>query len=265
MGFLAPRSVYWTLFAVIALAFGATDAHAVNYNFSVSPDPPNQGQVTTFRLTPTAADFDVVGWDLDVDADQGPVYENGTSRTVTRTYASPGEVTVSMQARETEDDPFQTVTKTLTVNGRPAADFGFTPGAPVAGEPVDFTPVVNDPEDDAVTLAWDFGDGTGSSDGAPTHPFDEEGTYDVELTATDEHGATTSVTHQVVVAKDPGPAPSFGYTPSDPTAGDTVTFTSTSTPSWGSITATEWDFDADGVYEDGGSQAESSFGAGAIQ
>ena len=101
-----------------------------------------------------------------------------------------------------------------------------------------------------MTLAWNFGDGEGSTEGAPTHIFAAAGTYDVVLTATDEHGAATTVTHRVTVAEDPGgPTPSFTYSPSAPLAGDPVTFTSTSTPSRGAITKTEWDLDGDGVYD----------------
>jgi hypothetical protein len=57
------------------------------------------------------------------------------------------------------------------------------------------------------------------------------------------------VTHEVPVRSGSGPAASFDYSPANPTAGETVTFTSTSTPSQGSIASTEWDFDGDGVFD----------------
>src|SRR5215210_5314876 len=261
MGLVAPRSAFGSLIAVIVLAFGAADAHAVTYNFSVSPSPPNQDAVTTFRLIPTSAQVNAVFWDLDGDGD----FDDGTSRTVTRTYTSRGSVTVRMAARETSESQYQVVTKTITVNGRPAADFGFTPGAPMAGEAVDFTPEVNDPEGDDVTLGWAFGDGEKSSQGAPTHTFEAAGTYDVVLTATDERGAVTTVIHAVEVAEDPGPTPSFVYAPTAPMDGDTITFTSTSSPSQGSIDTVEWDLDADGAYEAVGDEVTAVFGPGVHQ
>ena len=112
-----------------------------------------------------------------------------------------------------------------------------------------FTPAVTDPEGDSLTLSWNFGDGKKSSTGAPSHRFAAAGTYDVVLTATDEHGATTEVTHEVTVAADPGPAASFEYSPADPMTDDLVIFTSTSTPSQGGLKTTEWDFDGDGEYD----------------
>ena len=89
--------------------------------------------------------------------------------------------------------------------------------------------------------------------------FAAAGTYDVVLTATDEHGATTEVTHEVTVVPDPGPAASFEYSPADPMTDDVVMFTSTSTPSQGGLTTTEWDFDGDGEYDVAGSQVAWSF------
>jgi PKD repeat protein len=246
------------LLATVALTFCVANAHAVTYDFAVSPDPPNQGEVTTFQMTPASAKVNRVRWDLDGDGD----VDDGTTATVTYTYADPGPVTVTMQVRETKTSSNETVTKAMTVNAKPAADFGFTPASPFAGDDVAFTPVVSDPEGDDVTLAWDFDDGAGSAEGAPTHAFAAPGTYDVVLTATDAHGAVTRVTHPVTVAEDPGPVPSFAYEPSTPLAGDTVAFTSTSTPSHGSITSTEWDFDADGLYDVVGSDAEWRFEAG---
>jgi PKD repeat protein len=259
MGLVAPRLALASLVAVVVLAFGATSAHAVTYGFTVTPESPNPGQTVTFQLTPTSAAVERVRWDLDNDG----AFDDGDTRTVTRSFATPGPVTVRMQARETSRSPNQAVTQTFTVNGKPAADFGFTPGDPVAGDDVAFSPEVTDPNGDAVTLAWDFGDGTLSSGGAPTHAFAAPGTYEVRLTATDEHGAATSVTHSVRVAEDPGPAPSFVYSPSAPMEGDPVTFTSTSTPSRGSITTTEWDLDGDGAYDVEGSEVSATFAPGA--
>ena len=126
MGLVAPRLAFTPLVAVLALAFGATTAHAVNYNFAVAPSSPNQGEVTTFKLTPNSGDVDSVFWDLDGDGS----YDDGTARTVTSTYASPGPVTVRMAARETSGSDYQIVIKTIVVNGTPAADFGFTPAEP---------------------------------------------------------------------------------------------------------------------------------------
>jgi PKD repeat protein len=178
---------------------------------------------------------------------------------VTRNYPEPGPQTVRMRVRESDGDR-RTVTKTIVVNGAPAADFGFAPVAPVEGQPVSFTPAVSDPEGDAVTLSWRFGDGQTASGPSPSHAYDAPGTYAVVLTATDEHGAVTTQTRSVTVAADPGPSPSFVYAPAAPLTDDVVTFTSTSSPSQGSIVSTDWDLDGDGAFDDGsGAQVMWSF------
>jgi PKD repeat protein len=245
MGLVAPGWVKTPLLAALVLALGAADAHAVTYGFSVSPNPPNVGEETTFKMTPASASDVSVEWDLDG--------ENGfeaSGRVVTKTYAAPGPLTVRMRVTE-EDGHHTTVSKSITVNAPPAVDFGFSPADPLTGQEVAFTPDVTDPEGDDVTLVWDFGDGTEPSKEA-THAYSQAGSYEVVLTATDEHGAVARRTHSVSVEDDSGPAASFEYTPADPFTGDIVTFRSTSTASRGSITETDWDLDGDGEFDDAG-------------
>ena len=57
---------------------------------------------------------------------------------------------------------------------------------------------------EAITFAWDFGDGNTSSEGDPTFVFaDGEGTYPVSLTATDGNGVVGSSTIDVIVVEGP--------------------------------------------------------------
>jgi len=44
----------------------------------------------------------------------------------------------------------------------------------------------------ALTYAWDFGDGTTSSEASPKHAYSDNGVYDVTLTVTDASGSVTS-------------------------------------------------------------------------
>ena len=54
---------------------------------------------------------------------------------------------------------------------------------------------------DAITAyAWDFGDGTTSTEANPTHTYSAAGPYDVRLTVTDDDGASTGVSHPVSVS-----------------------------------------------------------------
>jgi PKD repeat protein len=245
MGAMARGSAILVVLLILLLPAPA-GAQSPSYDFTVSPNPPNVDQQATFTLTPTSADVDRVQWDLDGDGE----FEDGSSRTVRWTYADRGPVTVRMRVREDRGDPFQVVTKTIVVNGPPTADFGFAPASPLAGQAVSFTPSVSDAEGDDVTLGWRFGDGGTSGSASPSHAYDDPGAYSVVLTATDEHGLSTTRTHSVTVKPDPGPTANFDYTPASPLTDEAVTFRSTSSPSYGSIVATRWDLDGDGAFDD---------------
>jgi chitodextrinase len=56
-----------------------------------------------------------------------------------------------------------------------------------------------DPDGDALTFEWEFGDGTTGTGATPSHTYADNGTYQVKLTVTDVYGAESSTTTQVVV------------------------------------------------------------------
>lgn len=57
-----------------------------------------------------------------------------------------------------------------------------------------------DPDGDALTYTWDFGDGTVGSGGSVTHSYTQDGTYTVQLVVTDVRGLTDTVTTSATVA-----------------------------------------------------------------
>jgi PKD repeat protein len=229
--------------ALLMVALVAPSAKAVDYDFSVSPNPPNEDQTTTFTVVPAPAPGVNVAWD--VTAEQG--FER-TGPVATHVYPEPGPARVRM--RVTGDGPQQTVTKNFLVNGAPEIDFTFFPADPLAGEGVAFAADATDAEGDDVTLKWDFGDGEDAGGATATHSYAAAGTYAVVLTATDAHGAVATRSRDVTVAADPGPSAAFEWSPEAPFAGDVAFFSSTATPSQGSITEIDWDFDGDGDFDD---------------
>ena len=57
-----------------------------------------------------------------------------------------------------------------------------------------------DPDGDALTYSWDFGDESPvSTDPSPAHTYTESGSYTAQLTVTDEAGKTSSSTVTIVV------------------------------------------------------------------
>lgn len=78
------------------------------------------------------------------------------------------------------------------LNDVPTADFDFTPN----GLQIDFA---NTGSDSAVTYAWDFGDGSTSTDENPSYVYTTPGNYPVTLVVTNECGSDTSTQEVSVV------------------------------------------------------------------
>ena len=99
----------------------------------------------------------------------------------------------------------QFVGKGVSVNATPRVSATATP---VQGEvplTVDLAATASDPEDDPVTFAWDFGDGTSGAGAAVSHTYATSGTFTATVTGTDSGGrsSTASVKVQVVPVASP--------------------------------------------------------------
>jgi PKD repeat protein len=240
------------LAACLALIPASPALAAPTADFSVSPNP-QSGVPVTFTDTSNPAPGTTITsrqWNI-----------NGTpatEATVQHTFSTAGTYTVSLTVTNDEILPIlnsDTETKQIVVNTRPpVAAFSFGPANPDAGvTTVFFQNGSTDPDNDPIDFLWNFGDGTGpSTDRNPSHVFATPGSKLVRLTVEDSHGATSEVTHTVVV-RDPSAAnASFSVSPPNPVVGQTITFTSTSTPSAGqTIKSLAWDLDSDGQYDDG--------------
>jgi PKD repeat protein len=172
-------------------------ARTCNFSSSDSTDP-NTGDPSPSRL-----------WS----------FGDGTTSTSTspsKTYAADGTYTVTLTVTDGWGAAAST-TRVVTI-AKPA-----TNGAPI---PVISAPVCaaracnffgtgsSDPNGDAITYLWNWGDNTATGTGAtPSHTFAADGTYTVTLTVTDAWGDSASTTRVVTIAK-PGtnvaPVPVIG-------------------------------------------------------
>jgi len=104
----------------------------------------------------------------------------------------------------------------------PTASFTFSPSDPEVGETVLFT----NASTKASSYIWDFGDGTTSTSDNPTHSYNDDGVYTVELKAINKDGSDSySVTLGVPY---PPPFAAFIVDKNTVEIGETVTFTNQS-------------------------------------
>ncbi|HVF35562.1 MAG TPA: PKD domain-containing protein, partial [Candidatus Saccharimonadia bacterium] len=91
------------------------------------------------------------------------------------------------------------ITKAVTVstvaNAAPVANFTFT----TSGLTATFTDASTDSDGTIASRSWNFGDGTTSTATSPSKTYAAAGTYSVQLTVTDNAGATNSTTKSVTV------------------------------------------------------------------
>lgn len=85
-------------------------------------------------------------------------------------------------------------------NQPPQARFTWYPKDPTVGQTVNFVDQSQDPDGLVSSWAWDFGDGTTSSQQNPTHKYNSAGTYSVTLSVKDNSQATASYSASITVS-----------------------------------------------------------------
>ncbi len=231
-------------------------------DFTFTPTPPVRGVAVNFTATASddlALPAGAYTWDLDGNNTFG---DGGfTGATASTTFATAGAKTVRVRVTDSGASA-TTVTKTVNVNTVPVADFTVNPQTPRLNETVTFTSTSTDADGQALTLAWDL-DADGQFDDSivanPTRAYPTQGEKVVRLRVTDSVGST-HIRERRFDVQTVAPVAGFTSTPAAPLPGQTVTFTSTATPSPGSvINKIEWKFDATSEFVPGGSVATHAF------
>ncbi len=175
-------------------------------------------------------------WDFgDGGSDSGQIVQHS--------YSALGLKTATLTVTDDDSATGSTTAQINIVNKSPVADFSYSPANPVKGEFVSFDASASSDDDGTiVSYTWDFDDGTGGGV-SPTHKYNADGDYDVELTVEDNDGGTHSITKTVTVEDNPPFKPTITANLTSGTKPLTVKFdASTSDPEGDAIRKWEWDF-----------------------
>jgi PKD repeat protein/glucose/arabinose dehydrogenase len=154
---------------------------------------------------PLAVQFSATGTDPDGDAltyswdfgDGGKSLVQNPSHTYTTAGTYTAKVTVSDGRGGTA-----TATVTVTVGNRaPTVQLTATPTTGKSPLTVSFTATGADPDGDALTYRYDFGDGSSATGRTASHKYTKAGTYTAKVTATDTSGATATAQVVITVTK----------------------------------------------------------------
>ncbi|MCX6579241.1 MAG: PKD domain-containing protein [Candidatus Aminicenantes bacterium] len=176
--------------------------------FSYSPAPPARGETVNFNGSLSSdPDGSIVSWQWDFGDGQ-----MGAGERVTHVFTWDGNNTrtFTVLLRVTDNRNGVSVTgKSITVeteeeNQRPTADFTYSPSSPLKKERIYFNGSLSWDADGTITSwQWDFGDGRKAEGQTTRHVYnwsnDEDRTFTVTLTATDDGGAEGVTTKTVTV------------------------------------------------------------------
>ncbi|MEM3579656.1 MAG: PKD domain-containing protein [Candidatus Bathyarchaeia archaeon] len=168
--------------------------------FTFSPPDPLVHEPVTFDASSSSPDGGVIvnyTWDFgdgNVTTTANPV--------ITHAYSTYGTFTVTLNVTDSEGK-WDTVSKQITIEKAPIADFWWDPFYPQRGETVTFDASVSTPDGGTiVSYAWDFGDGTPiieTDQPVITHVYASAGDYPVTLNVTDSEGRWDTETKIITV------------------------------------------------------------------
>ena len=199
-----------------------------NAVFSVSPSSGTPGTTFTYNAS---GSYDVDGSIVSYQWSFGDG-TSGTGLTAQHAYSSAGTYSVQLLVRD-DDGATDTATKSVIVtspaNQPPVAAFSVSPSSGSPGTTFTFNASGSyDTDGSIVSYQWSFGDGTSGTGLTAQHAYSSAGTYSVQLLIRDDDGSTDIDTRSIQVQTAAMPdltVESFTASPTNPTLGQTITFT----------------------------------------
>jgi PKD repeat protein len=155
---------------------------------------------------PLAVQFSATGLDPDGDPltyawDFG---DGGTSlvQNPSHTYTTAGTYTAKVTVKDPSGATASATVQVTVANRAPTVQLTATPTSGKAPLNVSFSATGSDPDGDALTYAYDFGDGSKTATGrTATHKYAKAGVYTAKVTVTDTGGAKGTAEVQITVSK----------------------------------------------------------------
>ena len=160
--------------------------------------------ITTFNLTPYESDKEDSGADLrwSILGVDDTLYTANIDSADLLTITPKGIIgtdIVTLVLKDLDNDNATQNVNIVLKNMPPKADFTWTPITPNVSQEVQFTDNSTDPENDALTYSWNFGDSATSTEKDPKHTYTTAGTYTITLTVNDGT-LTNTITKTIVVS-----------------------------------------------------------------
>jgi len=168
---------------------------------------------------------------------------NATGVTSSHSYVDDGVYTVTLTVTDNMGGTGSTKATKTVLNRPPVASFTENATTVLTGEAIHFdASTSSDPDGSVVSYFWDFGDGTNATGVTVDHSYDDDGTYTVTLTVTDDDGAKDTANATKMVLNRP-PVASFTENATTVLTGVPIHFDASSSSDLdGSIVKYFWDF-----------------------
>lgn len=177
-------------------------------DFRFSPSSPTRQEAVTFTDTSTDPDGQIVRVEWDLDGDNRT---DATTPEVVYRFDVLGPVTVNMTVTDDRGATDRTSDTLRIRNARPVVNFTVTPENATTAHTLRFESHSTDLDGEIVETEWEFGDGGSANGSVVEHKYAKRGTYRVEITITDDDGASRTDRRFIEVrqADDgiPGPGP----------------------------------------------------------
>jgi hypothetical protein len=210
-----PEGVLWDSIIVSATDFLTMGYGYINVTVKPVNDPPEidmsditVNETETVILKPAISDVDTPLKKLTVKY-SGKMTLVSWATHYDDAGVYPEQVTVS--------DGEHTVTKTINItvinkNRPPSVILGIGAGKSfLVTNNISFEPAsLSDPDNDSMTIMWDFGDGQKAAGTHVHHKYPRAGTYDLKVTVTDRYGAAANDSVMISVKALNTTTPGFG-------------------------------------------------------